>query len=156
MRPQHQAFRVIGGEVITAGLRIGVMRIERGLPNLGALQIGALAGRFIERQRGARHRGKIRSEARIKQLARAPRMTEPIALRHLARDEIEGALCHRDPVRLIEQHAGIDQRRDHQPVPVRQHLVVEAGPHAAFARVEQDLAQMPELLLLALAALDAS
>ena len=37
--------------------------------------------------------------------------------------------------------AGIDQRRDHQAVPVGQHLVVEAGPHARRARVEQNGAQ---------------
>ena len=39
-----------------------------------------------------------------------------------------------DPVRLAEQHPGIDQRRDHQAVPVGQNLVVEARPDPLFAR----------------------
>ena len=46
-----------------------------------------------------------------------------------------------EPGRLAEHDAGIDQRRDHQSVPVGQHLVVEAGPHAARARREQFRAQ---------------
>ena len=68
-------------------------------------------------------------------------MPEPVALAHAACDEIEGALGHREPFRLIENDAGIDQRRDHQPVPVGQHFVVEAGPHAPGARLQQDRAQ---------------
>ena len=41
---------------------------------------------------------------------------------------------HVDPVGLAEQRAGVGERGDHQPVPVGQHLVVEAGPHALLAR----------------------
>ena len=75
-----------------------------------------------------------KSEARPgkQQPALAPRMAEPVASGHVVAHECEGPLGHRDPVRLPERQPGMDQRRDHQAVPVRQNLVVQARPDPLF------------------------
>ena len=57
-----------------------------------------------------------------------------------------------EPGRLVEDLAGIGERRDHQAVPVGQHLVVEAGPHARCAGGKQLCAQRGKPLLVLLAA----
>ena len=43
----------------------------------------------------------------------------------------EGAGSHGDPAGLIERDAGVGEGRDHQAVPVRQNLVIEARAHPA-------------------------
>jgi len=88
---------VVGGKIIAAGVGIGVMRIERALPGQRLREIGAFAGRLMQRQRGADHGGEIGGQAGKQQLARAPGMPKPIALGHCPRDESEGALGHGEP-----------------------------------------------------------
>ena len=113
------------------------MPVERGLPGQGLVQIGSFAGGFVQRQGGPDHEGKVRGETGIKQAAVAPGMAKPVAAGHVALHKFEGAGRHLDPVRLPEGVSGIDQRRDHQAVPVGQNLVVEAGPDPAFPHFVQ-------------------
>src|SRR2546430_121615 len=80
----------------------------------GAIEMGAVRGRLEQRERRANHGGKIRREAGDGELPLAPGMAEPVAARHLAGDEVERARRKRDPSRLLEQDARIDQRSDHQ------------------------------------------
>ena len=77
--------------------------------------------------------------------SRSPRVIAP-------RDEVEGALGDLEPRRFVEHQARIGERRDHQSVPVGQHLVVEAGAHACRARVEKFCAQRREPRLVRIAA----
>ncbi len=79
MRAQQQIGGVVGGEIIAAGIGIGVMRIERALPGKRAVEEAPLAGRLVERQRGADHGGEIGGEAWKQQLPVAPGMAEPVA-----------------------------------------------------------------------------
>ncbi len=128
------------------------MRVHCRLPGQCLVEKLALAGRLEQRQRGADHGGEIRRQPRKQQLPGAPRMAEPVALGHRCGDEVEGAARHRNPRRLAEHDAGVDQRRDHQAVPVGQNLVVEAGPHAAGAGFEQRRPQRRQPRLVGLAA----
>ena len=120
------------------------MRVERALPGQRLLEIGALAGRLVQRQRGADHGGEVGGEAREEQPAVAPGMAEPVAAGHACGDEVEGARGHLDPGRLAQHDAGVGQRRDHQAVPVGQHLVVEAGPTRVAARACSSLPRSVE------------
>ena len=67
----------------------------------------------------------IRREPGKQQPPCPPGMAEPVALRHVAGDELEGARAPSvEPCRLAERDAGIDQRRDHhrrssRPAPCR-------------------------------------
>ena len=83
MRPQQQVGGVVGGQIIAAGVGVGVMGVEGALPGQRPLEIGPLAGRFVERQRGADHGGEIGCQAGKQQLAGAPGMAEPVALGHV-------------------------------------------------------------------------
>jgi len=49
----HQAGGVIRGEEIAAVVGIGVVAVKRCLPRERALEMGALAGRLVKRQRGS-------------------------------------------------------------------------------------------------------
>ena len=128
MRPQQQIGGVIGGQVITAGVGVGVMGVEGALPAQRPFEIRPLAGRFVKCQRRPDHGGKIAGQAGKQQFAGAPGMPEPVALGHVCRDEIKSLPGHGLPFRLVQDDPGIDQGGDHQPVPIRQHLVVEPGP----------------------------
>ena len=81
-RAHHQAFGVGGGEIVGAGLGVGVVAVERALPGERLFEIGALPGRLVERQRGADHGGEVGREAGKFELACAPGMAEPVAARH--------------------------------------------------------------------------
>ena len=79
-------------------------------------------------------------------------MAEPVAARHRAGDEGERALGRVEPRRLGEEEAGVGERGDHQPVPVGEHLVVEAGPYARVADAEKFCAQRREPRVVVVAA----
>ena len=96
-----------------------------------AVEEAALARCLIKRERGADHRGKIRGEAGEFQFAVAIGMAEPVAARHRPRNKIEGLPRQVDPGCFAKQQSGIGERRDHQPVPVGQHFIVEARAHPA-------------------------
>ena len=83
MRPQQQIVGVVGGQVIAAGVGVGVMGVEGALPGERPVEIGRLAGRLVQRQRGADHGGEIGGQAGKQQLAGAPGMAEPVALGHV-------------------------------------------------------------------------
>ena len=115
---------------------MGVIFVECPLPGERALEIGALPGRLVQRQRGADHIGEIGGEAWIEQSAVAPGMAEPVCLGHAAHNKIEGPRGHGDPGRLRQHAPGVGQSRDHQAVPIGQDLIVEAGPHSFAAQHE--------------------
>src|SRR5215471_10125139 len=60
-------------------------------------------------------------------------MTKPITAGHAALDESKCPLSHCEPMGLIHGYAGVSQRRDHQAVPIRQHLIVQAWSNALAA-----------------------
>ena len=72
-------------------------------------------------------------------------MPEAVALGHAAHNEVEGPGRHFDPGRLAQHGPGIRQRRDHQAVPVGQHLVVEARPHPIAAQHKKLVPQHAKL-----------
>ena len=90
-RADDETLGVGGGQIIGAGLRIGIVAVERMLPGERPIEISLPAGRLMQRQRGADHRREVGCEAGKFQLALAPGMTEPVAARHRAGDEVEGA-----------------------------------------------------------------
>ena len=75
---------------------------------------------------------------------RAPGMRQAIALAHRGRDEGEGLLRKPQPIGAGEDARGMSERGNHQPVPVGQHLVVEAGANTRRAGVEEDGARARE------------
>ena len=85
------------------------MGVEGALPSHRPLEIGSIAGRLMQHQRGADHGGEVGRQAGKQQFARAPGVPEAVALGHAARDEVEGADGHGDPARLVQDDPGIDQ-----------------------------------------------
>ena len=121
------------------------MPVEGRLPGERAVEIRARAGRLVERERGPDHVGVVGGEPRQQQLAGAPGMAEPVAIAHARRNERERARRHVEPGRLAERDTGIDERRDHQAVPVGEHLVVEPRPHARARAASSVRAQRGEV-----------
>ena len=82
----------------------------------------------------------VGGEAGEQQPLRAPGMAEPVALATSCRRRT-GRRAPPSAARSARRtwHAGVDQRRDHHAVPVRQHLVVESGAHPLVAHREQPL-----------------
>ena len=64
---------------------------------------------------------------------------------HLAADKGKSAGGKRDPTGVIEGKPGLDQRGDHQPVPIGEDLVVEPGADSRRARLQQQLAAPRQL-----------
>src|SRR6266849_4912921 len=83
----------------------------------------------------------IGGKARIEQLAIAPRMAETVALGHVTFDERERLLSSGEPRGLIEHGAGVCQGRDHQPVPIGEHLVVQTRSYALVPRRQEFMPQ---------------
>jgi len=63
---------------------------------------------------------------------------------HAAEDEIECLGGERQPCGLAERGRRLGQRRDQQPVPIGERLVVEPGPDALFPRLQQHGAVLRE------------
>src|SRR5438445_1649568 len=95
--PHPQPLGIIGRQEITGSLAIGVMAIERCLPDERRLEVIVLAGRLVKRERCADHGSMIGCKTRKQQLARAPGMAQPVSLGHLGRNEREAAGGLRDP-----------------------------------------------------------
>ena len=85
----------------------------------------------MQRQRGAAQIGVVVDARRVARLRR-PASCAAAGRRprsSVSRDKGEGARGERHPIGALEDETGIGERRDHQPVPIGQHLVVEPGPH---------------------------
>lgn len=81
-----------------------------------------------------------------------PCVMQPAILAHGVGYEVEGLHGGIDPGLLAEGEAAPGKGRDHQPVPIRQHLVVPAGMDAPFPDLPQDGAQARQSGLLILIA----
>src|SRR5262245_22573985 len=126
MRAQQQIRRIVSREEIPTSIFIGVVRIECGLPGERLVKVRAFASCLVKSERGPDHGGKVGRETWKKQLAIAPGMPKPFFLGHVACDEIERMFGDREPIRLVQNDAGVDQGRDHQSVPVGQNFVVKS------------------------------
>ena len=96
---------------------------------------------FVQGKRGADHGGVIERETRRHEYARAPGMCEalvPLRIGKLQRrgDEIIGPRGKTYPFRLAKKRRGIDERGDHQAVPIGKNFVVEARADALVPRLE--------------------
>ena len=69
------------------------------------------------------------------------RVSVRIGILHRVRDEGIGPRGERDPFGLMKQRRGMDERGDHQPIPIGENFIVEARPDAFLARREQFRAQ---------------
>ena len=141
-RPHHQALGVVGGEEIAAVRRIGVVRVEARAARPAPAR--DRRARRSPRRAPARRGSWRRSRRRARDTAAGPRARNgragrPWSCARAMKSKARAAIV--DPGRLAEHGAGIDQRRDHQAVPVGQHLVVEAGPHPLAARTSSSLAR---------------
>src|ERR1700730_8328314 len=88
----------------------------------------------------------IERETRRHENARAPDMREAfVSFRvgelHRRDDEAVSMRGKPYPFRLVENRRGIDERGDHQAVPIGKNFVVEAGLTPLLSRVEQALPQ---------------
>src|SRR6202022_1812329 len=88
----------------------------------------------------------IERETRCHENARAPAMRETsvsfrVSELHRRDDEAVSMRGKPYPFRRIENRRGIDERGDHQAVPIRKNFVVEAGVNPHFSHLEQALPQ---------------
>ena len=149
--PQNHIARILGRHGEKPACRIAVIGLHRLRPanRIGKIIAGKRwpkIARFMQRERGPHHRGMIERETRFHKHARAPGMGEaPVSLRigilHRVGDERIGPRGERDPFGLMKQRRGMDERGDHQPIPIGENLVVEARPDALFAGREKFRAQ---------------
>ena len=153
-RPHHQAFGVVGGEEIAAGVGIGVVPIERAAarPAPDRDRRARRSPRAAPARRGSwrqnRRRGRETAAVLRARNGRAGRRWSSCAA---MKAKARCGHARSSPARRSSD-AGVDQRGDHQPVPVGQDLVVEARAARACSRtVKQLVAQRrePRFVLLA-------
>ena len=140
-----ELFGIVGGQEIAAAFGVPVVPVQHLGPGLRLAQIGAFPGRFGEQQGGLAHLGVVVERGRVAEPAVAPGVPEPAVLGHVPDDEGKGGLGGGQPGGLAERRGGARQRRDHQAVPVGQHLVVPARPHPRAARRQEPGAQLGQL-----------
>ena len=143
---------IVGGDEVAAAFGIGEMPVEHGDQRLRLVEVAHLAGRLEQRDAGARHVGVVVERAAMQPLAGAMGMEQPaVVVAHPVHDEAPGADRGGQPVVALEHGGGVGERGDHQAVPVGQHLVVPARPHALVAHRLQPGAQAGQSLLLGVA-----
>ena len=126
-----------GGEEIAAAGAVPILAIEDRDPALRRGDIALVARRLGKGEGGPGHIGVVVEGRGMARAAEAPAMAQPARHRHLLAHEVEGRARRLDPGLLAEKRAGAGQGCDHQPVPVRQHLVVETRADAAVAPGEE-------------------
>ena len=137
---QRHVGRVGGGGVEAAMSRRRRRRAPHSARRFGGREVGWLAGRLVQRQRGAGHRRLVLDQAGGGDAAQAPGVLDAaVAAGHVGQDEVEGLPRAVEPGGLVEHRGGAGQGGDRQAVPVGQHLVVPAGADAFFSRLEQDV-----------------
>ena len=156
MRAQHQALGVVGGEVIAAGVGVGVVRVERALPGQRLLEISRArrSPRRAPARRGSwrrsRRRGRETAAAVAPGMARAGRRRVIVA-----RDEIEGARApSRSRTARRSMMPALTSAAIISPFQSASTLSSRPGPHPLVARVEQLVAQrrQPRLVVRAASA----
>ena len=88
----------------------------------------------------------VERETGLHKHARAPAMGEALVSLRIGElqrrdNEIIGPRRQRRPSGLTENRRGMDERGDHEPVPIGENFVVKAGADALFPRIEEFLAQ---------------
>ena len=144
---QQDIVGIVRGCEIAAICVIPIMRIQGLDPAAGLVEEPLMAGDLKQRKRGGCHIGIILQRCRMTQDMTAPAVTQPAVDRHFFDHMIEGADRDPQPVGMGESEAGMGERTDHQAVPVGQHLIVPAWPHAFLAMAEQGLTKLGELAL---------
>ena len=102
MRAQQQVAGVVGGQVIAAGVGVGVMRVERALPGQRLIEIGALAGRLVSASAARIMAAKSDARPGNSSCAGAPGMAEPVAVASCCcamKSKARAAM--REPCRLV-------------------------------------------------------
>ena len=140
LRAHDQLLRVLRGVEVPAAVGIPVMAIGNGDPLLGACQVRCRAGRLEQGDRRTRHVGVIVEDRLARAPAGAITVVEPPIGAHAVAHEREGGGGGGDPFGAAEHRADGGERRDHEAVPVGEHLVVAARRHALRPVVEQRLA----------------
>ena len=146
---RDQPLGVVGGKEIAARRLVPIMAIEDRRPSRGPASEArrrrslraapARRGRDWHNRRRSPDAGPGRRASCASSRPSAPVMCRRMKSKARAREL--------DPVRPLEDEPGIGHRRDHQPVPVGEHLVVEPGPHPRLARPEQQRAAARQLAL---------
>ncbi len=123
-----QIVGIVGGEEVATGAGTPEMPVQHAHPGPGAVQIAGLARRLVHREGGAGHGRVIVQHGRLAEFVHPVAVPEAVALGHPVGDEIERQDRRVAPFRPVEDLGGGDEGRNHQAVPVGQHLVVPAGP----------------------------
>ena len=129
---------VVGGEEIAAAVRVPVMPVEHADPVARLRQIGGVAGRLVQRQRGAAQIGVVVDAGRMARPPVAPAMAQPpVRRRSCCRATKAKARCgQRDPIRPVERRARHrrarrSSARSSRPAPCRR---ARAAPAARAPR----------------------
>ena len=109
---------------IAAGLVVPIIGIEGFHEAPRIVEEGALARDLEERERRPRHVGVVVEKLGLLDLAVSCRVAQPAALPHDIDNVVVRPLGHREPGRLGKNDRSLGQRRDHEAVPIGQHLVV--------------------------------
>ena len=123
-----QRLGVVGRKKIAAARRVPIMPVEDRDPvaRLREKRRRRRSPRGAPARRGTDWRNRRRSPDAGPGRRASCASSRPSAPVISPRTKSKAARASVDPVRPLEHHPGIGQRRDHQPVPVGQHLVVPA------------------------------
>ncbi len=135
LAPRDQRFAVGGGGEEPSVLRVGEARDQLVRERARLLEPALLAARFEQREQGLEQERvvlEVGADARLAVVVGAQQA--PVAVAHARQHELRAGRRRVEVAGLRERRARVCQRRDHERVPARHALVVEARAHALDAR----------------------
>ena len=139
----------VAGRQVDAALAVAEQAERLGREPPGRLEVAGIAARLEQRDRRPGHGGVIVQHSARARAPVPPGVQEPsVRIPQRRHDEREGGAGRSHPFGLVEDGARPDEGRDRKAVPVRQNLVVAAGPGAGLAQREELCTRKGEVGLL--------
>ncbi len=132
---------LVGGEGEAATLLVPMMLDERGGKGAGRGEMCGIGGGLVKGEAGVDEVGIAIGGGGMTPLPFPPGLKQPGAIPQTIEHAGQGACSSADPVRPVEQQAGIGECSDGKSVPVGQDLVVEAWRDPRSADGEKPVAQ---------------
>ena len=125
---------VVGRDEVAGAIHVPVVLVGIGDPALRPLQVAGFAARLEQCDRRPRQVGVVLDDGRVALYrAGAPDAMQTPPVLQMRDGEVEGSTRGIEPERFVEHRSRVDQRGDHEAVPVGENLVVATGANAIVA-----------------------
>src|SRR5690606_33341343 len=142
LAPEEERFALGLGEEEPAAVGVGEAALGLAVEGEGGLEVALVEEGVVELVEAPGEAGVVVEEAGDGGLAGAVAVEEAAVGRaHRLKQEVGGAGGGLGVAAVAEGAGGAGQRGDHEPVPVREHLVVEARARALVAGGDEALAE---------------